>query len=350
MRVISPIAIAAALLVLAGCAGTAGQGTAGESPSGETADTAPTAPFPTVELDCESLIDQSVIEAAFDPSTALVPLTFEGPGGYYELTQLGLEQSGALRCEWSDGDEVGSESYLQVSVMNDAADDWATYSSEIALFQPTADTYGDASWQMCRDGDYPYCRIDVLVGERWMSAVLGGLTSTDAAASVIEAAIASLSEAGNADEPWETTATGPDDCEQFTSATGVVGEMDFWDRDFVPTQPVMYHAGFLAAGGMFCSWRNSFSSSSALTTEIAVLPGGGWAWERYWSAEPSDRVNREAVDDLGDAAYAACLTDGPCYATVLVGDSWLAVTVNDESTADTRPVAIEVARAAVETL
>ena len=68
---------------------------------------------------------------------------------------LGLEQAGALRCEWSDRGEINpSESYLQVSVLGDAADDWATFASAIGLFQPVADAYGDDDQSFTEDEQY----------------------------------------------------------------------------------------------------------------------------------------------------------------------------------------------------
>lgn len=352
MRVTAPIAILSALLLLAGCAGASPVDPGQEQPDGVAA---PTRPFPSVEVDCASLIDQAVIDEAFNPATLPIPLSFDGSGGYYAVSQLGLEQAGALRCEWSDGGAVsGSESYLQVSVLNEATDAWAEFSDDVALYQTTANTFGDASFQDCKtSGGQVYCRVDVLADSRWLSAIVGGVADEAAAASVIDAALNSLETAADAEEPWESPTVAPTDCESLAPLgvlTDVVGEMEPWDREDVPTQPVLYHAGFLAAGGMLCSWRNSFSSASALTTNIAVLPGGGWAWDDYWAGEASDRVTRETVDGLGDAAYTSCEEDGPCYASVLVGDTWLDVTVNDEASTDSRAAAVELAKRVIPSL
>lgn len=333
----------AALVVLTGCAGsTPGGGTGGEGAVPETG--------PALDLDCAGLLDLDVLGAAFAPEIAPIPLTFSGAGDYYELAQIGLAQAGALRCEWSDG--ASPERYLTMSVLPAATDAWATQSSAIAIFQPIADAYGDASWHTCSDtGGYASCRIDVLGGDRWLSAVLGGLTTTDAATPVIDAALAALAAASDRDLPARGPAAGtcadlaPTDLVSTSLGTGV----DLVELE-TPVQPVAYHAGFLVAGGTHCYWRNDLGSASALSATLGYLPGGAAAWDEFWADEPNERVDREAVDGLGDAAYAGCNADVHCFASVRVGDDWFQVSINDETSADERDRAIELARAVLASL
>ena len=321
--------------------------TACSAPAGPASDgTDDGAVGPGIDLDCAGLLGLDVLGEAFAPGIAPIPLTFDGAGDYYALSQIGLAQAGALRCEWSDGGVDGPERYLTLSVLPAAAEAWAQQSAAIAIFQPQADAYGDASWHTCdtRDG-YASCRIDVLVGDRWLSAVLAGLTTTDAAADVVEAALAALAPASDLGTPGRVDPVGS--CAELAPAATVGsalgGAVESVELE-TPVQPVSYHAGFLVAGGTFCTWRNDLSSASALSASLGYLPGGAAAWDDYWATEPSDRVDREPVAGLGDAAYSGCTGDVHCFASVRVGADWFQVTVNDEAVADERDRAIELAR------
>lgn len=330
----------AAVVVLTGCANpTPGGGPTGDPQASEAGR--------AIDLDCAGLLDLDVLREAFAPGIEPIPLTFSGAGDYYELSQIGLAQAGALRCEWSDGGGDGLERYLTMSVLPAAADAWAQQSDAIAIFQPLAYAYGDASWHTCSDsGGYASCRIDVLAGDRWLSGVLGGLTTTDAAGEVIETALAALATASDLDLPARGSAVAT--CDEFAPTDVVVatlgGAVERVELE-TPVQPVIYHAGFLVAGGTFCSWRNDLSSASALTASLGYLPGGAAAWDAFWAGEPNERVDREPVPGLGDAAYAGCNGDVHCFASVRIGDDWFQVTVNDEAVADERDRAIELARA-----
>jgi hypothetical protein len=326
----------AALVVLSGCsAATPGGANDGDATPGS---------GPAIDLDCAALLGLDVLAESFAPEIAPIPLTFSGAGDYYELAQIGLAQAGALRCEWSDGGSP--ERYLTVSVLPAAADAWASQSAAIAIFQPQADAYGDASWHTCSDsGGYASCRIDVLAGDRWLSAVLGGLTTTDAAGDVIEAALGTLAAASDGDLPARGPAAGSCDdlvpTDLVSSALGADVELVELET---PVQPVAYHAGFLVAGGTHCYWRNGIGSSTALTATFGYLPGGAAAWDDFWADEPNERVDREAVADLGDAAYAGCNAEVHCFASVRVGDDWFQISINDEGDDDERDRAIELAR------
>lgn len=333
---------AAALVVLAGCSAAA--------PGGSVSTGDPAQAGPGIDLDCADLLDLDVLSEAFAPGIAPTPLTFYGAGDYYALAQMGLAQAGALRCEWSDGGGNGPERYLTVSVLPAAAEAWAAQSAAIAIFQPLADAYGDASWHSCDDtGGHAGCRVDVLAGDRWLSAVLGGLTTTDAAGPVIETALTALATASDLETPGrgEPVASCDELAPTDLVSSTIGGAVARVEQEF-PVQPVSYHAGFLLAGGTYCSWRNDLSSASALTANLGYLPGGAAAWDEYWAGEPNERVDREPVAGLGDAAYAGCIREAYCFASVRIGDDWFQVTVNDEAVADERDRAIELAGAVLD--
>jgi hypothetical protein len=336
-RALQAAAAALGLTLLVGCA-------APVSPEAQ----AP-AEEPAIGLDCDALLAPAVLGDAFGPDLEPTALSFDGAGGYYTLAQLGLSAAGALRCEWSDGGASGTERYLTVSVLPEATDAWAALSGEVAVFQPQADAFGDASWHSCTETQgYSACRVDVLDGDRWLSAVLAGLTTTDAAATVVEAALGILATTDGAPAPdAPATPLGCDDILTAEDAGATLGVTVSRVDLPAPVQPVVFHAGFLEAGGTHCYWRNDLGSTSALTATLGFLPGGAATWDADWSTEPTARVDREAVDGLGDAAYVGCVTDVHCFASVRVGDDRLDVTVNDEGAADERALAIELARLAL---
>lgn len=345
MRTALTVAALAAVLLLTGCGGAPAEPGAepGAEPSASGAALA-SPPAPLLDLDCAGLADRAALDAAFSPSTVQQQLAFEGSGGYYPLAQHGLSQAGALRCEFSDLGAEGPERYALFSVLPDAAAAWQRLLPELELFQPQTPGYGDDARQDCFSGDYISCRIDVLIGDRWLSAVLGGLTSADAAGPLIEPAVAASAAAAPVAPVWAADATAPASCDALLPAADLEAALGIalqpWERP-APTQPVLYHAGFEAAGGLFCSWRNDFSVASALTVEAAVLPGGAWAWAEYWAIAPSSRIDREQVSGLGDEAWAGCTGDQVCWVSVRVGEDWLDVSVNDESVPDEREAAIE---------
>lgn len=339
-RALPAAAAALGLTLLVGCAAPGSTG-------------APTpAEEPVFGLDCDALLAPAVLVDAFGSDLEPTALSFDGAGGYYTLAQLGLSAAGALRCEWSDGGVSGTERYLTVSVLPGASDAWAALSGEVAVFQPQADAFGDASWHTCSETQgYSACRVDVLDGDRWLSAVLAGLTTTDAAAPVVEAALGILATSDGAPATGApATPLGCDDILTADAAGATLGRTVSRVDLPAPVQPVVFHAGFLQAGGTHCYWRNDLGSASALTATLGFLPGGAATWDADWSTEPTARVAREALDGLGDAAYVGCVTDVHCFASVRVGDDRLDVTVNDEGAADERALAIELARLALASL
>src|SRR5690606_23501352 len=162
-------------------------------------------------------------------------------------SQHGLAQAGALRCEFSDLGAEGPERYALLSVLPDAAEAWQRLLPEIALFQPQTPGYGDDARQDCRDGDYVSCRLDVRTGDRWLPAVLGGLTSADAAGPLIESAVAAIAAAAPVAPVWAADSAAPESCEALLPAADVEAALGIalqpWERA-APTQPVLYHAGF----------------------------------------------------------------------------------------------------------
>jgi hypothetical protein len=339
MRRSTPIWMPALVaLALTACAG-GGPADGGAGSSG------PSGPVPALDLACADVVGEDVLADAFGPDIAEVPLTFTGAGDYYAVSQLGLAQAGALRCEWSDRGAGGPERYLQLSVLPDAADDWAALSSEAAAFQPETDAFGDASHHVCTTIDgRTSCRVDVLANGRWLDLVLGGVESREAMAAVVSAALDALRDIPDGPVPSPAIAVA---CAEVVTdeevSTALGGTVALTDNPG-PVQPILYHAGFLAAGGTHCYWRGSFDAV-ALAAHAGILPGGAAAWDDYWSEEASPRVDRAPVEGLGDAAYAGCTGTSSCFAAARTGDAWVLADVTSEASPDSRALAIELVRA-----
>jgi hypothetical protein len=338
-RAVPTLIAALAVATLAGCAAP-----------GPTSEPTP-AGGPPLGIECDAVVGSDVLAEAFGPDLRPTPLSFDGAGGYYTLSQIGLSAAGALRCEWSDGGVTGTERYLTLSVLPDAAADWAALSPEVAIYQPTADGFGDDSWHTCSETQgYSACRIDVLDGDRWLSAVLAGVADTAAAAIVVDTALTALAAAP---QPAAGTPRSPHACddvltsEQVGSALG--GAVDRVELP-APVQPVVFHAGFLRAGGTHCYWRNGLGADTALAVHLGLLPDGAGTWEDDWAVAPTARVVREPLDGLGDAAFAGCVADVHCFASVRVGEDRIDVTVSAEGGADERALAVDLARLAIASL
>jgi len=331
-------------LLLAGCAG--GDPGPGGSPGSGGGDEAPVA-APALGVDCAGLAGEAALADAFGSDLAEIPLSFDGSGTYYVLSQIGLAQAGAVRCEWSDGGASGPEKYLTLSVLPDAADDWAANVAEVAAFQPAKNAFGDASQHQCTDfGGRLSCRVDVLAGGRWLSAVLSGPASEDAAGALIRGALDALAGVPDGDLPRPGSAPSCDALASDADVSAALGGDVALTANPGPVQPVLYHAGFLAAGGTHCYWRGSFSAK-ALAAHAGILPGGAAAWDDYVAREVSARVDREAVSGLGDAAFAGCVGETSCFAMARVGDVWAAVDVTSEAEPDSRARAIDLLRVLV---
>lgn len=340
----------AGVLVLAGCSAPASTDP-GADPA--IADSRPTT---LLDLSCPDLLDGQTVAAAFSADTKPVPLSWYGSGDYFTLAQLGAEQAGALRCEWSDQGGA-TERYLQVTVLPEATDAWADLAGELAVYQPRAGEFGETSFSSCSTSNgYSSCRIDALIGDRWIGAILGGLSSPDAAVPLMASLAASVQSASAADSSWAGAPSPATSCsellplDRLRAALGV--EVDEWANP-MPTLAV-FHGGFQQAGGTICQWRNSFGSASAMTVDAVLLPRGAWAWPGNWATEPHNTVTREPLDGLGDEAYRGCsakLSGGSdCWVSALVGEDWLAILVNDESSDDERAVAAELVELAIGSL
>lgn len=322
LRLLLPLAAAA--LVLSGCSAPAPAAPAGPpvpgDASGAPVDEAPAA-RPAIDLDCDALLAAVDPAATFGIALAPTTVTGAGTGDYLGLASAATASAGGLLCRWDDA----SGADLQVIVLPDAADEWAALSSEVALFQPRTGRFGDASFHACMAG----CRADALVGDRWVSAVIGGAPSEDAAWELVDRAIAAVAAAGagaparDAAEPLACDALVP----AAVQAQAVGGALAA-DTQYAPTQPVLLHGAVVRLGGTHCYWRGEVGGAAA-SIRVGVVPGGADAWAAHWAIVPDAAVapiEWDADPLLGDEARAGCF-ERSCFVSVRVGADWVSVDV-----------------------
>lgn len=316
-RRVAPVALAFALCVaLAGCGGADAGGQPGESPGATASASEPRGP--AIDLDCAALGSVAALSETFGEELPPTTITGEGVGDYLGLALAATHRAGGLSCAWE-----GPAGFAQFIVLPGAEASWAGLASEIALFQPHEGRFG-TSFHACMAG----CRADVLLGDRWLSAVISSAVGEDAAWAMVDRVAAAVEAAGPGDEA--PSAGAPRDCEVLVPAdarTAAVGAPLAADTRFAPTQPVLLHGGMVQQGGTHCFWMGDAAGDTAI--RVGLLPGGAEGWDAYWAVQADPAITRVTWHDdpaLGDAARAGCF-DTLCFVSVRAGDDWLSVDV-----------------------
>lgn len=334
----------APLLVLSACAGPAGDSPGGGTPSPEDSHE-PTEMSTLLDIDCPQLLTPGQLEAAFGVAVPERPPQVEGYGGLYGMSTVALELAGATRCSWGDGNSAGDH-YLDLELLPHAGADFARFESDIRLFQTIDTDAGDSGAMSCTahpDGDS--CRADIRVGDVWASVIAYGIDGTDAIGPLLSAVAVAVGET-TAGDIRQVPAL---DCAALlatdTVRSVVSAELDAWEDRGAVLQPVIREAAFERMGGSLCSWRNSFSSATAVTVDLAVLPGADELFDTHFAAGVPDTVTQNPVDD-GWSGLLELRARGiqNAYASLLADDVWIDVWVNRESMDDDRAPALELAR------
>jgi hypothetical protein len=321
MTRLSLLAVAAAVIVLAGC-----------TPGPETSTADPTSsglPTPTPNVDddvlgerpdartaasCADLFDPAALAGAFPAALALVDetRTAERIGtvisdGWY------VRQAGGLLCEWQDADSlVTSEGYsgyhgIRLLLLPATTAQWEPYG--------IAEAGGGT-----RVGECPFddeCHVDAFTGSWWLSMVARGIDSGDSSAVTAEfdqvlARVAALP-APAAPAALDSGDLVPGTCDQqltpaqVLAATGASGTVTVES----PGYPSQWATARASVGGTECGW----AIDDQYGIYVTVLPGGAWALaiaaEAYGGATPvaipgttEGGVLRPQVEGLGlDFAY-----------------------------------------------
>lgn len=320
------LALAAASVVLTGCAGSPSpvepDGADGVSVGGQPADDGLASALPAIALTCDDLLVAADPQASFGVVPSPTTAVGAGVGDYLGLAAGAVTSAGGVQCRWSDR-EAGVD--LQVLVLPDAAEQWAALSSEVALTQSHAGRFGDQSFHSCMVG----CRADVLAGGHWVAAQVSGAASEDAGWEIVDRVVAAVA-AADSGAPVRAAAQGfvCDTLVPEAARTAAVGAPLAADTQFVPTQPVMLHAAVVKLGGTHCFWRGEVSGAAA-SVRVGVVPGGADAWQAHWGITPDAAVapvEWQEAPALGDEARAGCF-ERSCFVSVRSGADWVSVSV-----------------------
>ncbi len=327
--------------MLAGCAGqgaTDGTASNGTVPSDAEQSSAPN---PTIGLDCDSVIELDTVQAALG-AVELREDPVRIPGGSWPLNFVGLAQAGALDCYWGDDAAPQREypRYLAVVVRTDASGMWNSWEQELSSWSQPTSGHGDAAYADCSgQPDYLYCEYDVLIGNAWVHAEVKNLDAHDDAAPIIRSLVDAVSEAEPAEQAWQSPAVRlPASCAELLTADAIMTAVGFdgiAEREYPLSMPIVLNEAL--AGGLECSWSNSYSSEQAMPVGVAIQPGAGWAWEALWAKPRPERSPAEPLAGIGQHAFAGCSAEpnNVCFVDVLLPEgTWVAVDGNKQAGVD----------------
>jgi hypothetical protein len=226
------------------------------------------------------------VQAGFHQAVSLKVLETSPPAS---AGRADFIQAGGLHCFWGSS---GSEG-LQLSVVSDAAANYAARVAKLTGSGYQDDTLGDDSHVKCTvESGASRCAGDILVDGYWVAAVTTdtGATTAGAAFSAYGAVLAPIvDEIASAAPPrgaWVSpTLTDYDGrflcgAPEYPAAVLISGTNGF---TLTPAaRDTATQGGLMStrAGSTGCTW--TLSSVTAVT--FATLPGGAWAYERMADA------------------------------------------------------------------
>lgn len=313
-------------VVLAGCTG-------GGDPADPTEPGGPTAPTSLVGAECAELASLDDIRSLLGEAVEPVDNLFT-PGGTWPLSSVGLRQAGGLQCEWSDAaNRAGEyEALLEIDILPNAADEWATWHSAMTGNYPNESDDGTVLWS-CNSslgGRYHYCDYDVFAGGKWAAIGINNIAPDADTAALVGTIVTALERSTSPTAEWTPPPLAglPTSCEALLpldTIRSTLGVDDMDEREAPLLMPYALNTGLDDA--LNCSWSNPYSAATGTPLQVVVLPGASWAWEASWAAPRPDHSPAHAVEGLGDAAFAGCQPiDNPsCFVDVLVGGAWIAI-------------------------
>ncbi len=162
----------AAVLMLGGCAPTAGTPTA--SPTQSAADPTPTPTEPAGLLACDDLVGTDLVATALAGEDGQSPDPVPARQPSASIRDLAVDIAGGLTCGWRIGEPEGNPleyrdsddwAYLTVQVLPGAAGDWTAYLFGASPVETRAEIAGVDAVTGC--GDFG-CGISAPVGDAWV--------------------------------------------------------------------------------------------------------------------------------------------------------------------------------------
>jgi hypothetical protein len=352
------LAIAAATVLLAGCAAPRPAPTQLPSLTAPTPTRTPTAanaPGSRVPLQCADLLSEASWKALAGTAAKVDRDESTAPTN---IESIALLQYGALSCDWdgtytSSTSNPGSE--LQVVVAPDSKAEFVSRFAAIMADQtqsthPTAteNVAGDQSGYWCgmdvdalgADYNLPICDAEMLISNYWVSiqvSTVNGLSRPQLTAGLAKAMIdvaARLATAGPAPMQWVApAATPPGFCTDSTSTASV--QTIVGDRKLVayPMGPSDVYASTIGLVGRAarCMW----SDPQGGEVDIDLLAGGSWAFPGFAPIAPGDSIIRSYAPMTVPGVSSALVgcAGGGCDAYLVVGSTAVEINYNDPGAA-----------------
>lgn len=320
-------------------------------PASPTATPAPTPTPPTPEfdvtpgqpasrygLDCETLVDQSFVQALFTvPVAASDPIVTGSRGTMWVPIGTSVMSLGGTVCEWSDG--TGYRALISVTPRPITGWDDRAVAYQTGQYA----SQNGCEWQNS-------CRSSATVNDAWVTMSAVGpdesMLNTEQWPAFREAALATVGAAGPAEPP--TSAENSDfayatRCEDVLSlerlrVTLSDPRIEYEASEFGLQWPDWQQAKH-TAGDFECSWHPG--PDLPLSARTAMVEGGRWAYLRMLEAGTADPVHLSGLAP-GDEAVVRCdevyaaahdVLDVDCAVDLALGGDWYNVGAADADTA-----------------
>ncbi|WP_210479735.1 hypothetical protein [Naasia sp. SYSU D00948] len=346
------------VLVLAGCAAE-GQGAAPRPASTPSSSASPAAtpsatpsatpastpaPTPVLDLTCDALLPP--VEVARLAGRDLQAVAFAHPEVAGSRGPLGfaVRQAGGLSCSWTNGEpyQLPTGFYWDSSPSNP---DYVGITLDVAPEGIGSGSRGTVSPDpaasgRCLDHEPGTCFVNQLFGDLWVRFESAGLAHPDAVRAALDAAAARALDAGRVAPTWQLpagTADLPDTCDGFLAPeelAGLFGAPAVWSS---PAGGWSISAASWDAVGSWPCTVGYATGDEGAGAQLTWLPGGEWAWDAVKPA--GDPVPLPDVDQQLVVSCPATF----CDADLLLGRTWLRVTIGEQDGREARALAVDVA-------
>jgi hypothetical protein len=297
---------------------------------------APGQPASRYGLECETLIDSTLVSDLFTTAVAPAdPIVTAAGVGITIPRRTSILSVGGTVCEWSNGVAMNTQYTLEpeyvgvtVSIVPRPADGWSEQATHYGM-------PGDES--RCGDGG---CWASTAVGDAWVAVeAFGGEPSAldpSGWQPLLDAIIEAVSAAGPAaapSSPEQTSLPSPERCEAVIPLDVLRSITSTPDAE-----PRLLGAGGwsewgearLHADNVGCAW----SVEDDYVAVVDWVGDGRWAYERMLHAGTASPLELAGLDS-GDVAFIRCNEsfNSNCAVDLAVGRDWYNVGATDRDTA-----------------
>src|SRR5690606_16659771 len=233
----------------------------------------------------------------------------------------------------------------EIAVVPNAADEWSEWFTAMSRNYREENADGTLLWacDSSLGGSYHYCKFDAFAGGNWAAISVSNIAQDADTTAIVDQVVTALERATSPAATWTPPPLAglPSTCEELLpleTIRSVLGVADMDEREVPLLMPYVLNTGL--DGALECSWSNPYSSTLGSPLQVAVLPGGSWAWDASWALPRPDHSPATAVEGLGEAAFTGCepVDNPPCYLDILVDGAWISLdgkgAVNEKTLAE----------------